>query len=63
MDDDRYITLILGEKILHLLDESGVTEVEKLSALAVARAVVPVSVGSVSSETRKREEEEGGIPD
>ena len=52
----KYISMALADKILQLLEESGASEAEKLVALDVARAVVPVSVGStyaisVSSES------------
>lgn len=42
-----HISMILAEKILTLLEESGAAEIEKLAALDIARSVVPVSPGSV----------------
>ncbi len=43
----KYLSMILAEKLLQVLDESGASEIQKLVALQVARAVVPVSTGSV----------------
>ena len=45
----RYLSLILGEKIIALLDESGATETEKLCALGVAQSLVPVSRNSMAA--------------
>lgn len=50
----KYLSLILAEKIIEMLDESGATEVQKLAALDAAKAIVPVSAGSshISAEDR-----------
>jgi hypothetical protein len=53
----KYPSLILGEKIIQILDEAGISTSEKHSALDVARAIVPVSIGSVSYDTRREEED------
>ena len=45
----KYLSLILAEKIIELLDESGANEVQKLAALDAARAIVQVSDGSLSA--------------
>jgi hypothetical protein len=38
----RHISMVLGERILALLEESGASETERHAALDVARAIVPV---------------------
>ena len=38
----RQISLLLADRIIELLQESGASEAEKHAALEVARAVVPV---------------------
>ena len=42
----KYLSLILAEKVIEILEESGATEVQKLAALDIARAIVPASKGS-----------------
>ncbi len=38
----RYLPLMLAERIIEALNESGASEAEKHAALAVVRAMVPV---------------------
>jgi hypothetical protein len=38
----RHISLVLADRILLLFEESGASEAERLSALDVVRALVPV---------------------
>ncbi len=48
-----HISVILAEKIVRLLDDSGASEVEKSIAVDIAKALIPVcrnSVHSVSDE-------------
>jgi hypothetical protein len=40
--NSRHISLLLADRILDVLEESGASEAEKHSALAVVRAIVPV---------------------
>lgn len=48
----RHISLLLADRILDLLEESGASETEKHAALAVVRAIVPVLPNaSCSTET------------
>jgi hypothetical protein len=45
----KYISMILADKIIKLLEDSGASESQKMAALQIARAVVPVSDGSSCS--------------
>ena len=47
-----HICLILAEKIIKVLEESGATEVERLTAVDIARAMVPVSSASLHSKSQ-----------
>jgi hypothetical protein len=38
----RHISLVLAERILDLMEESGASETEKHAALGAARALIPV---------------------
>ena len=38
----RHISLVLADRILDILEESGASETEKYAALEAARAIVPV---------------------
>lgn len=40
--NSRSISLLLADRILDVLEESGASEAEKHAALAVVRAIVPV---------------------
>ena len=42
IETEKLISLILAEKILSILSESGATEIEKLAALDAAKAIIPV---------------------
>ena len=55
----RHISIILGEKILELLVQSGASETERHAALDVARAIVPV-LPNASCSIEKAEIEGGG---
>ncbi len=57
-----YISLILAERILEIFEASGATEVEKLSALDIARCLVPLAPGSIYSKTLDAEESVGQRP-
>lgn len=41
----RHISILLAEKILGMLEESGASEAERHVALEIARAIVPVFPG------------------
>ena len=47
MDQKRYISLILAEKVISILEDSGAKQSEKFAALEVARAMVPFLSGGV----------------
>ncbi len=47
-----HICLILAEKIIKVLEESGATEVERLTAVDIARAMVTVSNASLHSKSQ-----------
>ena len=49
MTGQRYMPLLLAEKIIELLNESGASEAEKHAALGVVRAVVPVLPNALCS--------------
>jgi hypothetical protein len=49
MNSQRYISIILAEQIIELLDNSGATEIEKIVAVEVAQKIVYVSRGSLST--------------
>jgi hypothetical protein len=38
----RHIALVLADRILEILEESGASEAEKHAALGAARAIIPV---------------------
>ena len=57
------LSMLLAEQILRLLDDSGAREVEKLAALDIARAIVPVSLGSLHSKTQGQEASPDGESD
>ena len=54
----KHISLILGKKIIEILDSSRADEPEKFAALNIAGAIVPVSQGSTWARTVEREEAE-----
>jgi hypothetical protein len=54
---------MLAEKIIEMLDESGATEVQKLAALDVARAIVPVSMGSLHASGEEQASQASGFPE
>lgn len=56
MANQKYISLILAEKIVQLLDESGATEVQKVAAIEAARAIIPTTAGSAHANAVEREE-------
>ena len=45
----KYISMILAEKIISILEESGAKDTEKLASLEVAKAMVPFLAGGVLS--------------
>ena len=59
----RHISILLGEKIIQLFDDSGASEIEKLAALAVAKAIVPVSPNSASERLKVLVEGKGSPED
>jgi hypothetical protein len=55
MTGQRHISLVLADRILDVLEESGATEAEKYCALDVAKAIVPVLPNSsCSAEANER---------
>jgi hypothetical protein len=58
----RYLSLILAEKIVALLDESGATECQKLAALDAAKAIVPVSLGAICTMAEEGETTDSPAP-
>ena len=57
------IGMALAERILTLLEESGAKEIEKLAALDIAKAAVPVAAGSLASKTQDALDSVGGPAD
>lgn len=45
----KHICLMLAEKVMMLFEEAGASEIERLVALDIARALVPVAPGSLSA--------------
>jgi len=46
-----HISIILAEKILTILNESGASEPEKMVSLDIAKSLVPVTAGSLHAKT------------
>lgn len=55
----RHISIVLAEKIISILEESGASEAERHVALAVARAMIPV-LPNASCSVEKAMAIEGG---
>ena len=47
MSETKLLPLILAERIVDLLNDSGASEAEKLVAVAVVKALIPILPGSV----------------
>jgi len=54
-----YISVILAEKVMEMFESSGASEVEKLSALDIARCLVPLAAGSVYSKSSDGDQASG----